>query len=127
MSLFLRRRDARDGALIDVSGPLARLELVVRARERAAERVLLEAGIVEPGVIVVGRELELVLVLQAALARDGVLDRAARAVLLLKVGVGRIELRGAVARQALERKLEDDARALVLLLAHLELGKVGVD
>ena len=114
-------RHAGDGALVD------------GADLRDVAVLLLEADVVEPDVVV-GRDGrlgggcgggggELLLVAEAALADEDVLDRLARAVGLLEGCEGGVERVGARARDVVERVAVDGARALVLVGALLEGGK----
>jgi len=71
-----------------------------------------------------GREpADLLLVLEALLGADDLVDALAVAVLLLELHVLLVELLRLRARQRVEAELVDDARALALLGALLELAE----
>ena len=92
-------------------------------RRRGKGSFLLEAHIVKPRVVQVGVALDGLLVLEALLARDHLLDALAVAVLLLKLHVPLVHVRRLRLWQGLQRVLINSTRALALLGTLLELGE----
>lgn len=104
-----------------------------------APGLFLQPRIVEPNVVVATIVRQLLLVLNSALAQDGVLERASGTVLLLEFGVRGVQARRLGARYTFESKLigfqnrnklkwrrtylVDDSCSVVLFLARLHLRK----
>lgn len=103
MPLIVTRRDLRHGSLVDLPHTRERLGTLISR----AVGVLLQAGIVEPDVVIARLVRELLLVLEASLAEDGRLDARTVAELLLKVAVGGVELSGAGAGEAVQGELRE--------------------
>ena len=117
-ALLGRGRHEGDRALVHVTAAreLGELRFV-------REHLLLELDVVEPAVVHVRIGLDGLLVLEALLGGHDLLDALALAVLLLELHVLFVQLGHFALRKRLERVLVDDARALGLLAALLELGE----
>jgi len=111
--------------LVGGGGHVGERALVDVARVAHVERRLrlLELEVVEPRVVHVGVLAHLLLVLEALLGADDVVDALAVAVLLLELHVLLVELLRLRARQRVEAELVDDARAVALLGTLLELAE----
>ena len=102
VALLLRRRQLGDGALVDLAHP-----------GRVAARFL-EPGVVDPGVVVLGRVLHQSVVGDAAFGEDDGFDARAVPELLLERRVGLVQRLGLGARQPVQAVAVDGARAVEL-------------
>lgn len=144
MALQVPRRHLRDYPLVDFTHAIhSALDLILSCvlLPKPPQRVLFQASIIEPDVVIPAIVRELLFILDPPLPEDSRLERVARAVLFLEFRVRGVQRLRLGPRQAIQRKLQsmhfsayrrprcgsaylvDDPRAVVLLQPRLHLRK----